>query len=131
MNYQIQLIDFLIDSPSLNCVNLNDISIDKVLDYSEKFPNRIKRIDFYDFQEYEKLKQLIELNKDSLINYPLSNPQFLVPLENAHIFSISELIEDMNNINYDLTKITTVNRIFVDYSGGKEKILINLYYTSL
>ena len=51
-----ELIDNQIDSPSLNCVNLNDISIDKVLDYSEKYPNRIKRIDFYDFHEYEKLK---------------------------------------------------------------------------
>ena len=32
----------------------------------------------------------------------------------------------MDNINYDLTKITTVNRIFVEYEGGKEKILIKL-----
>ena len=121
-----EIIDFLIDSPSLNCVNLNDISIDKVLKYSEIYPNRIKMIDFYDFNEYEKLKKLIELNKDSLINYPISNPQYLIPLKNAHIFSLSELIEDMDKINYDLTKITTVNRIFVDYGGGKEKILIKL-----
>ena len=51
-----ELIDNQIDSPSLNCVNLNDISIDKVLNYSEKYPNRIKMIDFYDFHENEKLK---------------------------------------------------------------------------
>ena len=120
------IIDNQIDTPSLNCVNLNDISIDKVLNYSEKYPNRIKRIDFYDFKEYEKLKKLIELNKDSLTNYPISNPQFLVPLENAHIISISELIDDMDNINYDLTKITYVNRIWVNYQGEEEKILIKL-----
>ena len=121
-----ELIDNQIDSPSLNCVNLNDISIDKVLNYSEKYPNRIKMIDFYDFHENEKLKRLIELNKESLTNYPISNPQFLVPLENAHIISMSELIEDMNKIDYDLTKITWVNKIMIDYDGDQEKILINL-----
>ena len=84
-----QIIENQIDTPGLNCVNLNEISIDKVLNYSEKYPNRIKMIEFYDFQEYEKLKQLLELNKDSLINYPISNPQFLIPLENAHIFTMS------------------------------------------
>ena len=63
-----EIIDNQIDTPSLNCVNLNDISIDKVLNYSEKYPNRIKMINFYDFHEYEKLKKLIELNKDSLTN---------------------------------------------------------------
>ena len=63
-----EIIDKQIDTPLLNYVNLNDISIDKVLNYSEKYPNRIKRIDFYDFQEFGKLKQLIELNKDSLSN---------------------------------------------------------------
>jgi len=119
-----ELINNQIDSPSLNYVNLNDISIDKVLSYSEKYPNRIKMVDFYDFNEYEKLKRLIELNKDSLTNYPISNPQYLIPLENAHIFSISELTEDMDNINYDLTKITCVNKIYVEYEGDKEKILI-------
>jgi len=121
-----EIINNQIDAPSLNCVNLNNISIDKVLNYSKKYPNRIKRIDFYDFNEYEKLKELIELNKDSLTNYPISNPQFLVPLENAHIISISELIKDMNNINYDLTKITCVNGIWIDYEEDKEDILINL-----
>ena len=93
-----EIIDNKIDTPSLNCVNLNDISIDKV----------------------------IELNKDSLTNYPISNPQFLIPLKNAHIFCMSELIEDMDNINYDLTKITCVNKIMIDYEGDKEQILINL-----
>ena len=69
---------------------------------------------------------MIELNKESLTNYPISNPQFLVPLENAHIISMSELIEDMNKIDYDLTKITWVNKIMIDYDGDQEKILINL-----
>ena len=121
-----EIIDNQIDAPSLNCVNLNDIPIDKVLNYSEKYPNRIKMIDFYDFNEYEKLKQLIELNKDSLTNYPISNPQFLIPLENSHIFSMSEIIEDMDNINYDLSKITCVNKIWVDYEGEKTDKLIKL-----
>jgi len=121
-----EIIDKKKDSPSLNYVNLNNISIDKVLSYSEKYPNRIKMIDFYDFHEYEKLKRLIELNKDSLTNYPISNPQYLIPLENAHIFSISELIEDMDNINYDLTKITFVNKIRIGYKENEVEILIRL-----
>ena len=69
---------------------------------------------------------MIEINKDSLTNYPISNPQFLIPLDNAHIISMSELIEDMDKIGYDLTKITCVNKIMIDYEGDQEKILINL-----
>lgn len=121
-----EIINNQIDTPSINCVNLNDISIDKVLNYSEKYPNRIKMIDFYDFNEYDKLKQLIGLNKDSLTNYPMSNPQYLIPLKNAYILSLSEVEKNMDNINYDLTKITWVNKIWVEYEGDKEKILINL-----
>jgi len=39
---------------------------------------------------------------------------------------MSELIEDMDNINYDLTKITCVNKIMVGYEENKEEILIRL-----
>ena len=121
-----EIIDKKKDSPSLNYVNLNNISIDKVLSYSEKYPNRIKIIEFYDFNEFEKLKKLMELNKDSLSNYPIWNPQYLVHLENAHILSMSELIEDMDNINYDLTKITYVNNIMIGFGENNEDILIRL-----
>ena len=47
-------------------------------------------------------------------------------MENAHIFSISELTEDLEKINYDLTKITCVSKIWVDYEGEKTDILIKL-----
>ena len=56
-----EIINNQIDTPSLNCINLNDISIDKIFNYSEKNPNRIKMREFYDFQEYEKFKRLITL----------------------------------------------------------------------
>ncbi len=41
------LIKNMVDSPSIYSVNLYDISIDKVLSYSKKYQNRIKKIELY------------------------------------------------------------------------------------
>ena len=109
-----ELIDKEIDSPKIFYVNLNDIPLNKLLQYSRKYPNRIKYIDFYDFKEYAQLEELLELNKESLICYPHSNIKYLIPLKNAYIFNISEYGEE---INYDLTKITSVNNIWTEYGN--------------
>ena len=109
-----ELIDNLIDSPSINYVSLNNMQFDKILKYSRKYPNRIKHIDFYDFKEYDKLKELLELNKESLISYPHNVMKYLIPLKNAFIFNFNELNEEIND-NYDLTKITRININNIEY----------------
>ena len=53
-----QLVENQIDSPLINRINLDNISFEKVLEYSQKYPNRIKLIDFYIFKDYNKIKKI-------------------------------------------------------------------------
>ena len=105
-----ELIENEINSPIINLVNIDEISFDKVLNYSKKYPNRIRFIEYYDFKEYNKLKELIELNKESLLNYPHSNIKYLIPLKNAIILNLTDINEKIND-NYDLSKIIEVCEI--------------------
>ena len=116
-----KLINNQIDAPIINCVNINSIPFDKVLNYSRKYPNRIQYIDFDAFNEYDKLKELIELNKESLICYPHCNMKYLVPLKNAYMLNLIDPNGNNGN-NYDFTKITIINTIICK-SNDKEKIV--------
>ena len=120
------LIKNMVDSPAIYSVNLYDISIDKVLSYSKKYQNRIKKIELYyfEFQEYEKLKEILELNKESLISYPHSNIKYLIPLKNATSISVSQLNEDFDD-TYNFSKITSVNSISINYDdeNNEEKAI--------
>ena len=106
-----ELIENQIESPLINRINLDNISYEKVLEYSTKYPNRIKLIDFYIFKDYNKIKKLIELNKESLISYPHGKLEYLIPLPNAYIFTLTELSFIQLDNNYDLSKIIIVNGI--------------------
>ena len=116
-----KLINNQIDAPIINCVNINSIPFDKVLNYSRKYPNRIQYIDFDALNEYDKLKELIELNKESLICYPHCNMKYLVPLKNAYMLNLIDPNGNNGN-NYDFTKITIINTIICK-SNDKEKIV--------
>ena len=106
-----QLVENQIDSPLINRINLDNISFEKVLEYSQKYPNRIKLIDFYIFKDYNKIKKIIELNQQSLVSYPHGKIEFLVPLPNAYIFTLIELSPYNLYDNYHLEKIIIVNGI--------------------
>jgi hypothetical protein len=120
-----ELVEQQIESPLINRINLDNVLYEKVLEYSEKFPNRIKLIDFYIFKDYEKIKKLMELNKDSLISYPHGIIDFLIPLKNAYIFTLTDLKYDNNILNneFDLSKITIVNGIRI--GENDENLYIN------
>ena len=118
-----ELVEKKIDSPLINRINLDNISYDKVLEYSQLFPNRIKSIDFYIFKDYNKIKKLMELNKNSLISYPHAKLEFLIPLQNAYIFTLTELSSDNLDIEYNLSKINIVNGIKI--GDNEENLYIN------
>ena len=118
-----ELVENLIDSPLINRINLDNISYEKVLEYSKKYPNRIKLIDFYIFKDYNKIKTLIELNQQSLISYPHGKIEFLIPLPNAYIFTLTELSSFILDKNYNLERIKTVNGIRI--GEGEESLYIN------
>ena len=100
-----ELISGKIDSPLIPYVNLNESNYQNILNYSKLYPNRIRYIDCYGFDP-EKLKIILELNKNSLKAYPHGNFKLLIPLPNATKFNIINLnLEDYNELNYDCSKI--------------------------
>ncbi len=109
-----EIIENKIDVPLINHINLNKIPYEKVLEYSKQYQNRIKKLEWYGTEEYDKLKELMELNKESLETYPHGKIEYLIPLKNAYIFNLSELEGEIND-NFDLSKITQVEGISIGF----------------
>ena len=118
-----QLVENDIESPLINRINLDNISYEKVLEYSQKYPNRIRTIDFFIFKDYPKIKKLMELNQESFISYPHGVIEYLIPLPNAYIFTLSDLSDTNLDNNYNLSKIKIVNGIKI--GENEEKLYIN------
>ena len=122
-----ELIDNLIDAPSINYIRIkNNKALEKILKYSRLYPNRIKFMELFlseDFNEYNKLKELIELNKESLINYPHNKSKYLILLKNAYIFNIKDFTE--NDFSFNLTNIKIIN-LTLNYGYKNDNMIINL-----
>jgi len=122
-----ELIDKQIDTPSINYIRIkNNKVLEKILKYSRLYPNRIKFMELFfseDFNEYDKIKELIELNKESLINYPHNKSKYLIPLINAYILSIKDLTE--NDFSFNLTNIEIIN-LTLNYGYKNDNMIINL-----
>ena len=114
------LVENLIDAPYINTVDLDKIPYDIVLKYSTKYPNKIKYLDLFEFKDYDKVKVLMELNKDSLLGYPHGKLQYLIPLKNANYFNLSNLCGELDN-NFDFSHIVNINNISIDYNNEYDK----------
>ena len=51
-------------------VNLDEIATDKVIDYSTKYPNKIRELYSFDNKDYDSIKKVCDLNAESLIRIP-------------------------------------------------------------
>ncbi len=51
----------------------------KLQNIQKNIPNRIRFNDFFIFDKYDKLKELLELYKESLACYPHTRFEFLIP----------------------------------------------------
>ena len=103
-----ELITNKIDSPLIPYLNLTNSNYQNILDYSKQYPNRIRYLDCYGF-EPEKLKELLELNKNSLKSYPHCIFNYLIPLPNATIFNIINFnLDEFNQKDFNFSKIKEV-----------------------
>ena len=103
-----ELIMNKIDSPLIPYLNLNNSNYQNILDYSKQYPNRIRYLDCYGFDP-EKLKELLELNKNSLKSYPHGIFKHLIPLPNATIFNLINFnLEEYNQSDFNFSKIKEV-----------------------
>ena len=122
------LIENKIDSPLIPYLNLNNSNYESILEYSKVYPNRIRYLDCYGFDK-EKLKPLLELNKNSLKIYPHGIFKYLFFLPNANIFNLFDLnLENFEESNYDFTKIKKVVIENIEYNQENNYIkLLNKF----
>ena len=118
-----ELIENKIESPLVNMVDLDKIEYGKVLEYSKEYPNRIRFLDFYTYKEYDKIKELLILNQESLACYPHAKFEFLIPLKNAYIFNFFEYSGNIDS-SYDFTKIKYVGKL---WSFVEKETYINFF----
>jgi hypothetical protein len=123
-------IDEQIDVAKIFYVDLDNIPLDKVIAYSTKYPNRIKQLYSFENKEYDKIKQLCDLNSESLIRTPNCRIDLYENLKKIEIITInSEPLPNPlpENFNYDTIK--ELETIFVEdvseESTNKALTLIN------
>ena len=122
-----ELISNKIDSPLIPYLNLTNSNYQDILDYSKKYPNRIRYLDCYGFDP-EKLKELLELNKNSLKSYPHGIFKYLIPLPNAKIFNIINFNLDESNqkdCNFSKIKEVIIDNIGINQENNYINFLNN------
>ena len=88
-------------------LDLDKISSDKVINYSTKYPNRIKELYAFENREYDKIKKICELNAESLIRTPNCKIDLYPFLKKIEIITInSEILPSPlpQDFNYDSVK---------------------------
>ena len=117
-----------IDVAKIYYVDLDKNPLDKVIEYCQKYPNRIKELYAFENKEYEKIQKICELNSESLIRTPNCRIDLYQNLKKIEIITInSEPLPDPlpENFNYDSVK--ELETIFVeDDSEEKKNKVLNL-----
>lgn len=115
VNYFDKVTEYCINSfipHSLYFVDLDTIPIDKAIEYSIKFPNRIQRLQCNNEKESkDKLNQLALLNNISLVQLP--NPFFELYSSCKNIKHVSFLGNDTISIpdDFDCSKVETLDTV--------------------
>lgn len=127
-DYVKKVIEEQIDVAKIYYANLDDLPIDKVLDYCTKFPNRIKELYAFDNKEYEKIQKICELNSESLIRTPNCKIDLYSKLKNVEIITInSEPLPTPLPENFNYSSVKVLETIFVeDDSEEKTNEALNL-----
>ena len=110
-----KVIEEQIDVARIYYANLDELPIDKVIDYCTKYPNRIKELYTFDNKEYEKIQKICELNSESLIRTPNCKIDLYSKLKNIEIITInSEPLPKPLPDNFNYSSIKELDTIFVE-----------------
>jgi hypothetical protein len=124
------IINNLIEVNQIYYLNLDKVDILKVIEYSKKFPNKINRLYSFDNQEYEKIKEVVELNKDSLIQLPNERLDLYTMCKNIEILDLSsQALPTEIPADFDFTKIKKIKTIrFEDIEDENETNIYLNYF---
>ena len=104
-----------IDVARIYYANLDELPIDKVIDYCTKYPNRIKELYAFDNKEYEKIQKICELNSESLVRTPNCKIDLYSKLKNIEAITInSEPLPKPLPDNFNYSSVKELDTIFVE-----------------
>ena len=110
-----KIIEQQINVARLYYVNLDNIATDKVLDYCTKFPNKIKELYAFENKDYDKIKQICELNSESLIRIPNCKLDLYSKLKNVEIVTInSEPLPNPLPKDFNYSSVKNLETIFIE-----------------
>ena len=84
-----KIIEQQINVGKLYYVDIDRIGPDKLLEYCNKYPNKIKELYSFENKEYDKIKKICELNSESLIRIPNCQFQLYTNLKKIEIVTIN------------------------------------------
>ena len=102
-----QVISEQIDISKIFYINLDEISIDQVLAYSEKYKNKIRELYAFYNRDYDKIKKICDLNSESLIRVPNCKINLYTNLKNIETitFNCQPLPDSLpKDFNYNSVK---------------------------
>ena len=123
-----KIIEQQINVARLYYVDLDKIPTDKVLEFCNKYPNKIRELYAFENKDYEKIQKICELNSESLIRIPNCKLDLYSNLKNVEIVTInSEPLPDPLPQNFNYSSVKNLETIFIeDDSEEKTNFAIDL-----
>ena len=121
------IIEKQIEIDNIYYINIDKFDLDKLISYSEKFPNKIKCLYAFKNENDEKIKKLCELNSESLIMLPNCKLNLYSNLNNIEIINVNskQIPNPIPNFNFSKIKeIRTINLTF-ENKEEDENLIIN------
>jgi len=122
------VIENQIEIDNIFYINIDKFDLDKLISYSEKFPNKIKCLYAFKNENDEKIKKLCELNSESLIMIPNCKLNLYQNLNNIEIITVnSKPIPNPIPENFNFSKIKEIRTINLTFENKEEeeKLIIN------
>lgn len=109
-----KVIEQSIDIDNMFYINLDKFeNLDVVINYCKKFPNKIKRMYCFDKTEDDKIKQIVDLNSESLIELPNHRIDLYTSCKNIEILNINsqDLPENLTSCGFNFEKVKKLKTI--------------------
>ena len=105
-------------------VDLVQIPLYKIIEYSNKYPNKIKELSAFENKDYNNIKKLCDLNSESLIHTPNCKLELYSNLKKIEIYTInSEHLTNPLPDNFNYSSIKDLETIFIKDVVLKKNLL--------
>ena len=104
-------------SIKVDCIYYLDLdkveSLDKVIEYSTKYPNVIKKLYLFDYSEDEKIKKIAELNSESLIRAANQRIDLFTSCKNIEYleFNSQDIPENAFTCGFSFDKVKSIGTV--------------------